>query len=265
MWCARARADRRSDRRGAAGSRSDGAARVRAPANEACRGCAASEGTRSRNFGQKPVLQRVQRRRSSSARARPVIGKRRVDAARASSAAIMRHVGGRRVHDQAYLPLCGGHVRQRLHVEDLVGEGRHLVGRHHPRADARSSVSWCASATARSRQRGIGRTRRGGSSTSSTADGSALTPWPRRRLSEPSDRAQSSPAPARGALWCRWRDGRGPDRPSRGYSGARDLPEGRRRPRAVPVALASRQVTPPVECTSTSAAASSSGIRSVNP
>ena len=33
----------------------------------------------------------------------------------------------------------------------------------------------------------------------------------------------------------------------------------------MPAAIASRQVTPPVECTSTSAAASNSGILSVNP
>ena len=76
---------------------------------------------------------------------------------------------------------------------------------------------------------------------------------------------RSSPARARAARSCRWPVAAGRGRPSRACSAARARPAARRRRRACPAAFASRQVTPPVECTSTSAAASSSGISSVNP
>ena len=81
----------------------------------------------------------------------------------------------------------------------------------------------------------------------------------------PAPRRRSSPARARAARRCRWPAAAGPARPSRACSGARGRRAARRRPPGVPAALASRQVTPPVECTSTSAAASSSGMRSVKP
>ena len=147
---------------------------------------------------------------------------------------------------------------------------RHLVGGHHPRADAEqqqragsptppgaaASAGSGAPAAARAARR-----RAAGGRMLQLAGGECSPPFGRRARASEAKLAGR----ARAARRCRWPAAAGRARPSRACSGARDRPAGRRRRPGCPPALASRQVTPPVECTSTSAAASSSGILSVNP
>jgi hypothetical protein len=46
-----------------------------------------------------------------------------------------RYVVGGHAQDHPDLGLIGLHPRERVHVQDLARQGRHLVGGHHPRAD----------------------------------------------------------------------------------------------------------------------------------
>ncbi len=86
--------------------------------------------------GSSSSSQRAQRRRSVRARARR--SRRRRTRGSPSPPARRRPttiVAGGRMHDHADVRLRGRDVDEFVHVQQLVRHRRHLVGRHHPRAD----------------------------------------------------------------------------------------------------------------------------------
>ena len=218
------------------------------------------------HFGHELVAERAQPRDRRARRHARVVGEGRRGCPRPRAARRRRHVArtgsvrrsSRRPAGRRDTRLSGWTCRS------LARQRVDLVGRHHPRADARAAAATAAGERDRraARQRGIGRTRRGAGSTTSAAA---------CRLA----RDARAPARLRGV-----RSARGklrahvlaqlvgvvgqPQQIERGHR-ARVQPrvaDGQSvgDDRACPRAIASRQVTPPVECTSTSAAASRSGI-----